>query len=148
MMTRLLMTAALAAMPALAAAQAQEGPFAAPDLAYGEVYRGTTLMGQRIHVTEDEIEPNAVLPAGTVAEWDDVGEIGDLLIGVDGTLEAVVIDVGGFLGIDEKEVAVTWSSLRGVREDDDPEEWFLGLTVTRDELDAAPALEREGPALD
>lgn len=146
MPARPLLLAAALALPAPALADAHADPFAVPDLAYGQTYRSTTLMGTRVHVTDMEIAPNAVLPAGTVDGWDDIGEIGDLLVGVDGTLAAVVVDVGGFIGLDEKEVAVAWSALRGVREDDDPQEWFLGLTVTRAELEAAPELERVGPS--
>lgn len=41
-----------------------------------------------------------------------VGEIEDLLLGVDGRIVAVVIGVGGFLGMGEKAVAVPWSELR------------------------------------
>ena len=131
-----------AALPLAAAADGHASIFADAAPQYGADYRATTLMGTRVHVTEDEIDPTVPLPAGTVAEWDDIGEIGDLLIGVDGTLDGVVIDVGGFLGLGEKEVAVKWSALRGVREDDDPSEYFLGLTATREMLEAAPELER------
>jgi hypothetical protein len=121
---------------------AESGPFVTIDLQYGEHYQATTLIGQRVHAIDQEIEQNAVYPAGTIADWDDIGEIGDLIIGVDGTLEAVVVDVGGFLGLGEREVAVQWSSLRGVREDDDPEEYFLGVTMSEGAMEAAPEVER------
>ena len=43
---------------------------------------------------------------------EDVGEIRELLLADDGTLEQAVIDVGGFLGIGERPVAVTFDELQ------------------------------------
>ena len=118
------------------------GPFAESTLQYGESYMATTLMGTRVHATEMELTPGMTLPAGTVAEWDDIGEIGDLIIGVDGSLQAVVVDVGGFLGLGEREVAITWDMLRPVREDDDAEEYFLGVNATAGMMESAPEVRR------
>jgi hypothetical protein len=120
----------------------ESGMFVDTALEYGETYLATTLIGQRVHATDQEIDVMTPYPAGTVEEWDDIGEIGDMIIGVDGTLQAVVLDVGGFLGIGEREVAIQWSALRGVREDDDEDEYFLGVTMSEGMLENAPALER------
>ncbi|MGB3554627.1 MAG: PRC-barrel domain-containing protein [Jannaschia sp.] len=130
-----------AAGGALADAHAS-GPFSMTKLEYGETYLATTLIGTRIHVTEDKIAPGVALAAGTVDEWDDIGEIGDLILGVDGTLQAVVLDVGGFLGVGEREIAVDWAALRPVYEEDNVQEYFLGLNLTREQLEQAPELER------
>jgi hypothetical protein len=139
--TLTLATLALVAGPVLADGHAA-APFSTTTVQYGDQYLASTLLGTRVHATETELDPMTPLAAGSVAEWDDIGEIGDMIIGVDGTLEAVVIDVGGFLGIGEREVALDWSALTGVREDDDPDEWFLGVNLTQAELEAAPELER------
>ena len=40
-----------------------------------------------------------------------VGEIGDVVLAPDGKIDAVIVDVGGFLGIGEKEVAVGMDKL-------------------------------------
>ena len=140
----LLAAAALAALaPAAASADAHmTSPFPDVTLEYGKDYLATTLIGERIHITEDEFEPGSALAAGASDEWDDIGEIGDMIIGVDGTLDAIVIDVGGFLGIGEKEVAVSWSALQPVYEEDQPDDWIIALRATRDEIEAAPELRR------
>lgn len=145
--TRLL-PAALLALMGTGAAHAQtmaDSPFSITSLQYGETYLATTLIGTRVHAIDQDmtIDPLVALPAGTVAEWDDIGEIGDMVIGVDGTLRAVVVDVGGFLGLGEREVALDWGALIGVREDDDPDEWFLGVRLPEEALENAPELERE-----
>lgn len=58
-------------------------------------FEAETLIGMDVHGADDE----------------DVGEIGDVLIGTEGEVEAVIIDVGGFLGLGEKPVAVALDSL-------------------------------------
>ncbi|MCA0400246.1 MAG: PRC-barrel domain-containing protein [Proteobacteria bacterium] len=44
-----------------------------------------------------------------------VGEINDLVIGADGMVKHAVIDVGGFLGIGERPVALPWSEVNLIR---------------------------------
>ncbi len=70
-----------------------------------------------------------------------VGEIGNVLLTDDGQADAVVIDVGGFLGLGEKPVAVGFESVKFYREDNG------GLTVmtpfTEDELENAQVFDEE-----
>jgi hypothetical protein len=49
------------------------------------------------------------------ASSDSVGKIANLVVNENGAVEAVVITVGGFLGIGGKDVAVTYDSLNIVR---------------------------------
>jgi len=48
---------------------------------------------------------------------ENVGEISELIISTDGKIEKAVIDVGGFLGLGEKPVAVTFDELQLLRSD-------------------------------
>lgn len=48
------------------------------------------------------------------ANNEDIGEIEDFVINTDGTIAAVVIEVGGFLGLGEKDVLVNFSELEMV----------------------------------
>lgn len=64
-----------------------------------------------------------------------IGKIDDVLISRNGGINAVVIGVGGFLGMGEKDVAVNMSALQlGTSSKD-----RIVLNVTRDELKNAPA---------
>lgn len=45
------------------------------------------------------------------ADGSNIGEINDVLVSQDGSINAVIIGVGGFLGIGEKDVAVNMSAL-------------------------------------
>ncbi len=65
-----------------------------------------------------------------------VGHIVDVLVDQEGRPEAAVIDVGGFLGLGSRQVAVDWSSLHFLPADHDHP---ILLTLTADQIKAAPA---------
>lgn len=67
---------------------------------------------------------------------ENLGDINDLLIDRSGNVAAVVIGVGGFLGIGEKDVAVPFQSVEMTRADGKNR---LVLRKTKDELKNAPA---------
>jgi hypothetical protein len=73
------------------------------------------------------------------AENQSVGDINDVLLAADGRLKAVVVGVGGFLGIGERDVAVPWEAL-GVSRDED-QDLVLRLDVSREQLENAPEFE-------
>ncbi len=66
-----------------------------------------------------------------------VGEIGDVVLAQDGKIDAYIIDVGGFLGIGEKEVAVGSDKLKFMIDADGDK--YLYTSFTKGQLDAAPA---------
>ena len=68
-----------------------------------------------------------------------VGTIKDMLKGPDGNMAAAVINVGRFLGIGDKDVAVPFSALLVELQDNQRR---IVLNVAEDELKAAPAFER------
>jgi sporulation protein YlmC with PRC-barrel domain len=61
------------------------------------------------------------------AEGESIGDINDVLVSQNGSVNAVIIGVGGFLGIGEKDVAVDMSALQ------------LGPGMSQDEANAAAA---------
>lgn len=70
---------------------------------------------------------------------ENVGSVGDLIIDENGQVVAVVVGVGGFLGMGEKEVAIGWDHVTASRTSDKKE---LRIDVTRDDLRSAPEFER------
>ncbi len=68
-----------------------------------------------------------------------IGDINNLVVGDDGAVQAVVIGVGGFLGIGEKNVAVSMGDLQYVRAEDNTERYIL--PTTKEALNAAPTFE-------
>ena len=64
-----------------------------------------------------------------------IGEINDLLVDNGGKVNAVIVGVGGFLGVGEKNVAVGFPSLK-VSEKDGKR--YLVLDTTMEALQSAP----------
>lgn len=70
---------------------------------------------------------------------DEVGEVSELIIDESGQVVAVVVGVGGFLGMGEKDVAIGWDEVTRTGTGDDQE---LRVVLTRDDLSSAPMFER------
>ncbi|HEY0919583.1 PRC-barrel domain-containing protein [Devosia sp.] len=77
--------------------------------------------------------------ASAAAEAERIGEINDLVINEAGDVAAVIIGVGGFLGVGEKNVAVDYAQLEWTTAADNTERLVLG--TTKEALAAAPAVE-------
>jgi len=69
-----------------------------------------------------------------------VGEIGDILLSSDGKVDAYLVDVGGFLGMGEKEVAIGSDNLVFMTDNDGNK--YLYTTFTKEQLDAAAAYDK------
>lgn len=65
-----------------------------------------------------------------------VGDIGDIAMNAEGRIDAVIVDVGGFLGIGEKPVAVGMDNLNFMRDQDGT--LYLYTQFTQDQLENAP----------
>lgn len=75
------------------------------------------------------------------ANDEDIGEIDELILSEDGsTVDKVVVDVGGFLGMGEREVAVTIEELHIMRSDDGMD-FRVYMDATQEELEAQPEYE-------
>jgi hypothetical protein len=69
------------------------------------------------------------------ASGDDIGRVVDVLVDGEGRPLAAVVDVGGFLGIGTRRVAVAWETLRFQRIDGVAR---ISEDLTMDEVAAAP----------
>ena len=64
-----------------------------------------------------------------------IGEVNDLLVDNGSKLNAVILGVGGFLGVGEKNVAVAFPSLKLAEKDG---KRYLVLNTTKEALESAP----------
>ncbi|MGJ5621449.1 PRC-barrel domain-containing protein [Sulfitobacter sp. MF3-043] len=110
----------------------QEGDFFASDL-----------IGMRIYNSETEVDADAMVADGAETEWDDIGEINDVIISPDGQVTAVILGVGGFLGIGERDVSVSMDAIKVVREQGDSNDRFLVVTTSKEMLEKAPEFDRD-----
>lgn len=74
------------------------------------------------------------------AEDANVGEIGDVVLSPEGNVDAVIIDVGGFLGIGSKQVAVGMDNLSFMTDQDGTK--YLYTQFTKEQLEAQPAYDK------
>ncbi|RVV96633.1 PRC-barrel domain containing protein [Mesobaculum littorinae] len=101
------------------------------------------LIGSRIYATEDDVSADTEMADGAESEWDDIGEINDIVLSPDGNVESVVLGVGGFLGIGERDVAIAMDQITFVSDGPDSEDYFLVVNASREDIENAPAYERE-----
>ena len=71
----------------------------------------------------------------------EIGDVSDVLFDQQGKIEAYVVGVGGFLGIGAKDVALAPSAFQPVKDNNNNER--LKLSMTKDQLEKAPAFERK-----
>jgi sporulation protein YlmC with PRC-barrel domain len=64
-----------------------------------------------------------------------IGQIMDVLVGQDGQVSALIVGVGGFLGAGEKDVAVSFNTVKATMKDN---KVYLTMNTTKDALKAAP----------
>lgn len=101
--------------------------------------RASDFLGKRVYVTEQDtsmMSTDAVAAAGE--DWEDAGEISDLIISLNGDSEAVLVDFGGFLGIGEKTVAVSMANLVMVPDANSPDDYFIVFNGSKAALEGAP----------
>ena len=133
-MKRILATTALVLILSGGAAYAEMGTYEAQPTDIN----ASQFIGQRIYAT-DTMPATDTVEAGAEKDWDDVGEINELVLSRDGEVKAVVLGVGGFLGMGEKAVAVPMDDVKFVRSGDGADDFFLVVNTNKEELAAAPA---------
>ncbi len=69
----------------------------------------------------------------------DIGEVNDLILSDDGRIAATILGVGGFLGMGEKNVAVSVRSIEMVK---DGSSTKLVVDATKEQLDKAPSYDK------
>ncbi len=71
---------------------------------------------------------------------ENIGDVNELILANDGKVRAVVIGVGGFLGMGERDVAVAFNSLKITRDEDNDE--LITVDASKEALSNAPQWER------
>lgn len=134
-MKKLMMTTAIAALAGTAAM--------AQDIFRGEadpteIY-ASDFIGMRVYSSEAPVEGDAF--EGVQGDWEDIGEINDVILSREGNVEAVLVDIGGFLGMGERQIAVDMEAIRFVSDSataDDENDYFLVMSAARGNFEEAP----------
>ena len=111
--------------PAEPAPMTQDAATAAPEVT-GEGHLATQIIGESVF-------------NGTGDDAENIGDVNDIVVSADGKIEAVVVGVGGFLGIGEKDVAVDYTQLDWAERDGD--RWLVA-PMTKEQLETQAAFDR------
>ncbi|MDI7865249.1 PRC-barrel domain-containing protein [Rhizobiaceae bacterium n13] len=101
--------------------------------------QASNFIGMRIYATETQLSNDMTVKQGANKDWDDIGEVNDVILSRDGAVKAVVLGVGGFLGMGEKDVAIPMESVKFVKDGDDADDYFLVVNLNKQMLTDAPA---------
>jgi hypothetical protein len=102
-----------------------------------EVKESKPLNGQIILQDENSILASSMIGATVYSPNEEqIGDINDVIVNVDGSVQGIVIGVGGFLGMGEKNVAIEMKHLTLTPRDDGSVR--LVLNATKEELENAP----------
>ncbi|QIE46811.1 PRC-barrel domain containing protein [Pseudohalocynthiibacter aestuariivivens] len=143
-MKRFLTTTALALTLGTSALAEAHGPIdwsAEMEPTMGQFY-GSDLIGMRIYRAEKDYETGGEIARSATDQWDDIGEINDLIISQDGEVDAVILGIGGFLGIGERDVAIQMDAIRVLNETGDSGDRFLVVNATKEQLETVPEYDR------
>jgi sporulation protein YlmC with PRC-barrel domain len=102
-------------------------------------------IGQRVYAAKADIDADQY--DGAQEGWDDIGEISDVVLTRDGKVDSVLVDIGGFLGMGERKVALGMENIRFVADSgtaDDPNDYFLVIKADRSLLEGAPEYTQTG----
>lgn len=104
----------------------------------------TTTTGRTSITFVQQQMPDQMLASGLIGATvrgsanETIGEIDDVILDRDGRAQAVVIGVGGFLGIGEKDVAVPFMALEANHDAKNPNKLTMRIASTKEALKAAP----------
>jgi sporulation protein YlmC with PRC-barrel domain len=128
MIRKLLMTTAISLIATSGAlAQDTKDSTAQPMEGYlqeqGQAALASNMIGETVYTSD-------------AADAESIGDINDLVVGEDGSINAVVIGVGGFLGVGEKNVAVNFDQIRWA--EDDSGDQIAVFEASKEDLQNAP----------
>src|SRR4051812_44554630 len=133
----------LASLPALAQ-QAEPVPPAIPGTGAGPAEAPAPSAGTTAGVpapqpipeqAEHQVRAQSLLGVDVSNGQDTIGEVSDLVVTDDGRVDAIVVGVGGFLGIGEKLVALAWDSVKLTEQDGAR---VILVSTTREQLEGMP----------
>ncbi len=142
-MKHLLITTALvafAAAPLAAQTATATDPAASTEMMSAPMYMSGNMevsadkiIGMNVYIQNPDMAADDTMdPAVGIADasdnWDDVGEVGDVLVSAEGEVNSVVIDAGGFLGMGERNVSVTMDQLQFIPDSDNEGDFFIVYT--------------------
>ncbi|SMP73593.1 PRC-barrel domain-containing protein [Desulfonatronum zhilinae] len=106
-----------------------------------EYSHASEVMGKDVYVTRESDVPKSVTeePQG----WENIGSVDDFIVTRDGDVQAVLIDVGGFLGMGGRTVAVDMKALEVVGREGQDDFYLVLPETSKEQLENAPEYQAE-----
>jgi hypothetical protein len=125
-----------AAEPATPPADAAQAPAATPEKAAPPAAVAGDMKFISEQAADQQLASSWIGKSVYNSADENLGDINDILIGANGQVDGVILGVGGFLGIGEKNVAVPFPDVKASTDADGRVK--LTLNATKEQLDAAP----------
>ncbi|MDT8855734.1 PRC-barrel domain-containing protein [Paracoccaceae bacterium Fryx2] len=100
---------------------------------------GSEFIGKSVYVTESSGWGTSI--DAVPADWDNIAKVQDILMTADGEIRGVLVDVGGFLGLGARSVALDMKALDIVY-DRTADDFYVVFTSNREALEGAPAYDQ------
>lgn len=110
------------------------------------------LMGQQVYARRTQGDANtnagamATMNSADLEEMDNIGDINEIILSSTGDVRAIVIGVGGFLGMGDQDVAVTMDQVTFAHDADDQSQMYIVVNTGADMLKDSPAYDRSAAA--
>ncbi|MBT1157494.1 PRC-barrel domain-containing protein [Aminobacter anthyllidis] len=114
--------------PAPAPAPSQATPATPEVIPHADGFLAANIIGEKVY-------------NGTADDAENIGNVNDIVLTADGKADQLVIGVGGFLGIGEKNVAVSFDKFDWAEKNGD--RWLV-MATTKEQLQALPDFDRRG----
>ncbi|QUS37292.1 PRC-barrel domain-containing protein [Falsirhodobacter algicola] len=109
---------------------------------YASMISADELLGADIYSVAEEVSDedwNATPSYDAVSDdWNDIGEVDDIVMSPDGKLVGLAVETGGWLDIGDDTVLLSLKDVRFVKDGDD---FSVVTRLTQDELEAKPQLD-------
>jgi hypothetical protein len=108
----------------------------------------TDLMGADLYTSATPYEQERFQVDSVPSEWQQIATISNLVLGVDGQVRGVLVDIGGFLGLGARTVMLSMDSVH-IATHTVSNAVYAVINATREEIEAAPeylvAFDRTAP---
>ena len=94
------------------------------------------------HMNADGGSRMGMINSSDIQNMEQIGQINEIVLSHDGEVRALVIGVGGFLGMGEQDVAITMDQVTFVSDSDDGSQMYVVLNTSADMLTDAPVYDR------
>ncbi len=94
------------------------------------------------HMNADGSRGMEMVNRSDIENMEQIGQINEIILSNDGEVRALVIGVGGFLGMGEQDVAVTMDQITFASDSDDQSQMYVVLNTSADMLNDAPPYDR------